>query len=279
MTALSLQYQVTHYTNTETGYPSWSPDGTKIAYHAYLNGKFDIYIISSLGEGNPIRITSSNGWNRYPSWSHDGTKIAFVNGTNEPPWLIKVVSLATAQESILTSGYDPTWSPDDGYIVFAKGDVSETNLWKRELSTGIENQLTFTADIEQNPDWSNNGQTIIYNHNDVNPTIWTIPAVGGTPTQVPLDYGYGPKWSPDDTKIAVDAGNSMGGYSIYVFNMITHNLFQATPDNTYWCLEPDWAPDGSKIAYLNGADSNIWVVTYGTSVENTSLGNIRALYK
>jgi hypothetical protein len=48
----ALQYQVTNYgSGAQPGYPSWSLDGTKIAYHAKINGKFDIYTISSTGGG------------------------------------------------------------------------------------------------------------------------------------------------------------------------------------------------------------------------------------
>jgi len=59
--------------------------------------------------------------------------------------------------------------------------------------------------------------------------------------------------------------------------MMNHELFQATPDSTYWCVQPDWAPDGGKIAFAR--QGNIWVVTYGVGVEATSLGKLKLLYK
>jgi Tol biopolymer transport system component len=277
--SFATQYRVTSFEigSGEIGYPSWSPDGNKIAFHRYVGGKFDIYTISSAGGGLPTKITSSSGWNRYPAWSPDGTNIAFVNGNNDPPWQIRTVTLATGQETVITDGYDPAWSPDGEYIVFARGNTAETNLWKRELDTDIETQLTSSAGIEQNPDWSHDGQTIVYNYGDVTPSIWTVPAAGGSPIHVPLAYGYGPKWSPDDARIAIEAGNDLGGYSIYVFNMMTHNLFQATPDSTEWCMQPDWSPDGGKIAFYRM--SNIWVVTYGENVKEISIGRLKALYK
>jgi Tol biopolymer transport system component len=274
----ALMYQVTNYSDTEVGYPSWSPDGTKIAYHVKVNGKFDIYTISSTGGGVPVRITFSPNYNICPAWSPDSTRIAFTNN-NGSVYQMRYVTLSTGQETVVASGHNPRWSPDNSYLVFYRGAVNTYNIWKRALSSGIETQLTFSTGTAFNtrPDWSNDGQTIIYNYGSVNPTLWTVPAVGGTPTQVPLAYGYGPKWSPDDSLITIEAGNDFGGYSIYVFNMITHNLFQATPDSTYWCLYPDWSPDGGKIAYAR--QSNIWVVTYGVSVEATSVGRLKTLYR
>lgn len=60
-------------------HPTWSPDGSKIAFSAYpgVNQKEQIYIMGPDGSGK-TKITNDTEANcNYPSWSPDGTKIVF----------------------------------------------------------------------------------------------------------------------------------------------------------------------------------------------------------
>ena len=59
--------------------PSWSPDGKRIAFTSFRNGrKWDIYVMDADGD-NQRRLTNhpDGDWN--PSWSPDGKRIAFVS--------------------------------------------------------------------------------------------------------------------------------------------------------------------------------------------------------
>ena len=64
-------------------YPTWSPDGKKIAFVSNRNGGYiQIWVIDGDGE-NPIRLTDGL-WDQNPAWSPDGTKIAYDVLLN--PW-------------------------------------------------------------------------------------------------------------------------------------------------------------------------------------------------
>ena len=65
------------------GNPSYSPDGTRIAFFSERDGLNvrEIYVMSLVGSGDPIRLTNNaqSVLDQEPSYSPDGTKIAFVS--------------------------------------------------------------------------------------------------------------------------------------------------------------------------------------------------------
>ena len=63
-----------HFTQTQhhDNDPSWSPDGTNIAFSRQSGDGRDIFVISASGE-NLQNITHSSALDYVPSWSQDGS--------------------------------------------------------------------------------------------------------------------------------------------------------------------------------------------------------------
>ncbi len=62
-------------------YPSWSPDGKRIAFASDRKGdlvNFEIYVMDIDG-GNEQRLTENRVYDTRPSWSPDGERIAFTS--------------------------------------------------------------------------------------------------------------------------------------------------------------------------------------------------------
>ena len=60
------------------GWPSWSPDGTKIAFGSNRNSNYQIFIMN--GDGSNIRLlANTEGRATEPRWSPDGNLVYFTN--------------------------------------------------------------------------------------------------------------------------------------------------------------------------------------------------------
>ncbi|ROQ28427.1 Tol-Pal system beta propeller repeat protein TolB [Gallaecimonas pentaromativorans] len=130
--------------------PSWSPDGTKLAYVSFQNRKSEIFI-QDLYNQHREKLTSFPMINGNPVWSPDGKKMAMVLSKDGNPE-IYVMDLATKQETRLTDHYaidtEPSWYPDSKSLVFTSERGGRPQLYRVDLGTKAVKRLTFEG--EQN---------------------------------------------------------------------------------------------------------------------------------
>jgi TolB protein len=60
------------------GWPSWSPDGSRIAFGANRNGRYQIFLMNADGS-NVHLLANTEGRATAPKWARDGSHIYFVN--------------------------------------------------------------------------------------------------------------------------------------------------------------------------------------------------------
>jgi len=60
------------------GWPSWSPDGTRIAFASNRNAAYQIWVMNADGSA-PRLVANTEGRATSPQWSRDGKKIYFPN--------------------------------------------------------------------------------------------------------------------------------------------------------------------------------------------------------
>jgi WD40-like Beta Propeller Repeat len=163
--------------------PTWSPDGTRVAFRHLPNnlnfGDQNIFLMNADGTGNPTRLTSTAGA-FHPSWSPDGTRIAFADNSN-----VFVASVGGGVTPLTTQGgLNPSWSPDGSKIAFDKnGNVFVMN------ADGT-NQNALTTQGGSDPSWSPDGTQIAFVKDN---GIFTMNASDGS-SQTRRADGTEPDW-------------------------------------------------------------------------------------
>ncbi len=117
-------------------HPSYSPDGTWIAYYRVLDGQRDIWVVPA-GGGTPIRFTDDPAADIHPAWSPDGRFIAFASERDGAShiWRTPVAGGRPAGPAErVTDGplthMAPAWSPDSSAIAFiAAGKHGASEAW------------------------------------------------------------------------------------------------------------------------------------------------------
>jgi eukaryotic-like serine/threonine-protein kinase len=120
------------YAPTIAALPSWSPDGSRIAYiSAELGKPFKIFLVSAQG-GSPEELLPENVGEVDATWSSDGTQMAFgrlsTSNASGGKMEITLVDLKTRQVSSLPGSeglFSPRWSPDGHYLLAMDGQHSK----------------------------------------------------------------------------------------------------------------------------------------------------------
>ncbi|MGR8934909.1 MAG: Tol-Pal system beta propeller repeat protein TolB [Gammaproteobacteria bacterium] len=146
--------------------PTWSPDGTKVAYVSFENKTAQIYI-QTLATGERQMVSGSRGINGAPSWSPDGTRLALTLSKDGNPE-IYVLNVASRSLRRLTNNSaidtEPTWSPDGQHIVFTSDRGGKPQLYLISASGGGEQRLTFEGSYNARGVFSPDGKMIALVH-------------------------------------------------------------------------------------------------------------------
>ena len=135
--------------------PSWSPDGSRIAFDSDRSGNREIYVMNVDGS-DQTRLTYNETHDWGPSWSPDGSRIAFMsNRDGEFSRKIYVMNVDGSDQTRLTGdgwNLDPSWSPDGRRIAFWSSDYKEIYVMNADGS-GV-TRLTDNDRWNQSPSWS-----------------------------------------------------------------------------------------------------------------------------
>ncbi len=144
--------------------PAISPDGKYIAFIALKDGFSDVYLYN-IEKKETINITKNIFMNNYVSWSGDGSSLIFTEERNDYSRLV-ILELNTGNKKFITKPvkYDylaPRFL-NEKEIVCLSDKTGVFNLYKIDLKTGNEYQMTNIINGIFNPSVSDNYITYAY---------------------------------------------------------------------------------------------------------------------
>jgi len=124
-------------------------------------------------------------------------------------------------------------------------------------------QLTNDPAQEGFPTWSPHGDSLIYQHTDMNDKagkngLWKVALDGSGAKQIFAGVGEHAKWSPDGHLVVFDADTGQGIKMISSQGGAAYSFLPDTVRIRNGGL-PHWSPDGSRIAFIEASSVSLCV--------------------
>src|SRR5689334_6584589 len=219
------------------------------------------------------------------AFSPDGQRVVYSMGGSL--WL-QALDSDSADELTAGPGYDyqPDWSRDGRFVIFARHHADAIELWRVDLATRRTQQLTKTGAVQLQPRISPDGTRLAFvstagtGHFNLFVAPLT-PAGLGAPRAVvepresaipryyysTYDHTIDPSWTPDGKSLLFVSNREVAYGTGRICSLVLD--VNATPqcfidEETSWRSNPEIAPDGRRVLYSSYQGRQwhqLWVTT------------------
>ena len=169
--------------------PSWSPDGTRMAFSSARSGELELWMSNADG-GSAHQVTLHSGLGvLQPRWSPQGGWILFTATRGGQQDIYKVREDGT---DVTRVTYDPaderngTWSRDGHWIYFRSSRQGSVRVWKTEADHRVEPVPATTSESSEGIE-SLDGTTLYFTKHD-DAGLWQKALPAGAETLLVPDW-------------------------------------------------------------------------------------------
>jgi Tol biopolymer transport system component/DNA-binding winged helix-turn-helix (wHTH) protein len=255
--------QVTKNPMVSVTFPSFSPDGKKIAYCAVAAGDDSGIWVSDADGSNAKALVIGPGLKQYARWGKGEWDVfysAWSVAEHRPvPFRASLITGRAEVAGLLPEDASaPAISPDLRMIAFNRTIGGKTSVWISASDGSALRRMSQDSDLARFPIWSPDGKQIAVQLRRDGSSIAILP---DAKVLVKGGENWPHSWSSDGKEIAF-AGRRDGVWNVWIVNVESGAVRKLTDftSMTTWVRTPSWSPDGKRIVFEAGAPrGNIWI--------------------
>jgi TolB protein len=227
--------------------PSWSPDGSRLAYVSFEARKPVVYV-HTLATGQRTAVANFKGSNSAPAWSPDGRTLAValtLDGLSQV-YLINAADGANARRLTTSSAIDtePVFSPDGRTLFFTSDRGGSPQIYRMPVAGGDARRVTFGSSYNTSPRISPDGTKLAFLTRRDGRFFVAIKDLGnGNGTETLLTDGgqeESPSFAPNGRWVMYTTQS--GGRDYLMASSIDRRVRQRLSSSLGDIREPAWGP-------------------------------------
>ncbi len=150
-------------------YPTWTPDGRRIAFMSNRTGPRNLFWRPSDGSGEAEILIETELYQYPNSWSPDGKHLAFTSQHGDTKYDINILSIDDRTVSSLVNSEHNEWaarfSPSDHWLAYISDESGEIEVYITSFpATGSKYQVSTKGGTS--PRWDPEGKGVYYRDNN-----------------------------------------------------------------------------------------------------------------